>query len=131
MTGRRLGALLLALGLAACATPQAQTPWRITTDDAGRRIQVPVGTMLDVALPGNPTTGYIWQRAAGDEGGVEQLGAPQFESEGPLAGQGGTVHVFFRVTKPEVTRLELVYRRPFEKKTPPAETFSVTIVGED
>jgi len=102
----------------------------VTEADAGRSLQVPVGTLVDVALPGNPTTGYAWQRAPGDPGGVESVGAARFEPSGPALGQGGTEHLTFRVTKTGATPLWLVYRRPFEKNAAPARTFSVTIVGE-
>lgn len=133
MTRRRL--LGIAAGLlfgAACATggPPA-IPWRITEADAGSAIRVPVGTVIDVALPGNPTTGFLWERSPGDPGGLEGLGAARFERDGALVGMGGRVHLQFRVTKAGATPLALVYRRPFEKNTAPANTFWVTIVGED
>ncbi len=129
---RTLAAVLVALGAGACAGAPAPTrpAWVVTEADAGRSIQVPVGTMLDVALPGNPTTGYAWQRAPGDPGGIESVGAARFEPSGPALGQGGTEHLGFRVTKTGATPLWLVYRRPFEKNVAPARTFSVTIVGE-
>jgi len=120
----------LLLGALACETPAAPPPWRVGEADDGRQILVPVGTLLDVALPGNPSTGFVWERVSPDQDGLEQLGPPRYTAEGPLLGQGGTVHVFFRVTAPEVSRIELVYRRPFEKDTPPARRFRVTIVGE-
>jgi inhibitor of cysteine peptidase len=129
---RTFAALLAALALSACATgsESARPPWLVTEADAGRSIRMPVGTFLDVALPGNPTTGYIWQRAPGDAGGVETVGAARFEPSGPAIGQGGLVHLGFRVTKPGATPLWLVYRRPFEKDVPPTRTFSVTLVGD-
>jgi inhibitor of cysteine peptidase len=129
--GAPLGALLFALLLVACATAAPPgRPWQITEADAGRSIRVPIGTVLDVALPGNPTTGFIWQRSPGDPGGIETVGAARFEPSGSAMGQGGLVHVQFRVTKVGATVLWLVYRRPFEKDVPPAKTFSVTIVGD-
>jgi inhibitor of cysteine peptidase len=129
---RTLAVLLGTLALSACATGSVSTrpPWLITEADAGHTIRVPVGTTLEVALPGNPTTGYIWQRSPGDPGGIEVLGAARFEPSGPAIGQGGLVHLGFRVTKPAATSLWLVYRRPFEKDVAPARTFSVTLVGE-
>ena len=124
--------LAMALGLlAACAASQPpRIPWRVSESDAGASIRVPVGTVVDVALPGNPTTGYIWERGPGDPGGLEGLGAARFEPDGALPGQGGLVHLQFRVTEEGATPLALVYRRPFEKGSPPARTFWVTIVGE-
>ena len=127
---RGLAALLILLIVSACATSPARPPWLVTQADAGRTVRVPVGTLIDVALPGSPTTGYIWQRAPGDPGGVETVGAARFEPSGPALGQGGLVHVGFRITKPGATPLWLVYRRPFEKDVPPAQSFSVTLVGE-
>jgi inhibitor of cysteine peptidase len=128
---RALLGLLGVLALVACATgPAARPAWRISEADAGHTVRVPVGTTLDVALPGNPSTGFIWQRNPGDPGGLEADGAARFEASGPALGQGGLVHLAFRVTKPGATALWLVYKRPFEKNVAPAMTFSVTIVGE-
>lgn len=129
---RALSTCVLAIVLAACAAAptSARKPWTVTEADAGRSIRVPVGTLIDVALPGNPSTGFIWQRAAGEAGGLEAAGAARFEPAGPAVGQGGLVRLAFRVTKAGATPLWLVYRRPFEASTPPARTFSVTIVGE-
>jgi inhibitor of cysteine peptidase len=127
-----LAAALASLLLLACATPSAAPlpKWRIGEADAGHTVRVPVGTPLDVALPGNPTTGYIWQRSPGDPGGLESVGAARFEPSGGALGQGGLVHLEFRVIQEGATVLWLVYLRPFEKNTPPTKTFSVTIVGE-
>ena len=132
MSRARVLALLLGAFVAAgaCASSTYTPPWRITQADAGRRVRVPVGTVIDVALPGNPTTGYIWERAPGDPGGLTSVGAAQFVPDSAVEGQGGDIHVQFRVTKEGATPLALVYRRPFEKGTPSANTFWVTIVGE-
>jgi predicted secreted protein len=121
------GVIAIAL---ACATAPLAPPWRVTDADAGTSIRVPVGTVIDVALPGNPTTGFIWERAPGDPGGLEGLGGARFEPDGAMPGQGGLVHLHFRVTREGATPLALVYRRPFDKKTTPAQSFWVTIVGE-
>ncbi len=129
---RKVGAaLVVVLALAGCASgAPSRPPWIVTEADAGRSIRVPVGTVLEVALPGNPTTGHIWQRAPGDPGGVESIGAARFEPSGAAPGQGGQVHLSFRVTKTGATPLWLVYRRPFENDAPPTQSFSVTVVGE-
>ena len=128
---RRRLAVALALGVACASSGPPPPPWRISEADAGTSVRVPVGTVIDVGLPGNPTTGSIWERGPGDPGGLEGLGAARFEPEGALVGQGGLVRLQFRVTKAGATPLALVYRRPFEKNTPPARTFWVTIVGEE
>lgn len=132
MSRRALAAALLAMLAAACASPPGtgREAWVVVEADAGRSIRVPVGTLLDVTLPGNPATGYAWQRAPGEPGGVETVGAARFEPSGPAPGQGGLEHLAFRVTKTGATALWLVYRRPFATDVPPARTFSVTIVGE-
>lgn len=128
---RRLLRVVLVSLLVACASgPPASPPWRIGEEDAGRSIRVPVGTIVDIALPGNPTTGYIWERGPSATPGLEQIGAARFAPDGPAIGQGGLVHLEFRVIGEGATPLVLVYRRPFEKGTPPARSFWVTIVGD-
>ncbi len=126
-----LAAMAGALG--ACAGPASQPPpWRIGEADAGRSIRVPVGTVVDVALPGNPSTGFTWERGQTESqlAGLDALGPARFAPEGPLVGQGGLMHLEFRVTGTGAMPLVLVYHRPFEKGVPPARTFWVTIVGE-
>lgn len=126
-----MGALIMSF-LVGCATG-ASAPsiaWQITEVDAGGTIRMPVGTVVDVALPGNPRSGYIWQRRQGDAGGIESVGAARFEPSGGVPGQGGLVHLQFRVAKPGASVLWLAYQRPFQRDATPLQTFSVTIVGE-
>lgn len=129
---RRISGLLAAAALSACATgPAVPTPaWRVTEADAGRTLRVPIGTEIDVTLPGSPSSGLVWERSPGDPGGLEAVGEATFEPAGPSPGQGGLVHLRFLVTKPGASVLWLASRRPFESGAPAAGTFSVTVVGE-
>jgi inhibitor of cysteine peptidase len=129
---RRLASVLVVVFVVGCATGTSAPPiaWQITEADAGTTIRIPVGTVVDVALPGNPRSGYIWQRRQGDSGGIEAVGAARFEPAGGVPGQGGLIHLQFRVVRVGATVLWLAYQRPFQSDAAPERTFSLTIVGE-
>lgn len=100
----------------------------ITIADAGNQIALNAGESFDVVLAGNPTTGYQWEVAESDASIVKQADKAKFESSSTAIGAGG--HFTFRFTAVGAgqTPLQLVYRRPFEKGTPPVQTFEIRVV---
>lgn len=124
--------LLLVLGvtmvLSGCQNPFVTGPTQLTEKDAGRTVEMKAGDTLQVTLEGNPTTGYDWERASGDEAVLEQLGASTYKADSDLIGSGGQVTLRFEAVAAGQTTLQLVYHRPWETDEPPAETFEVTVV---
>ena len=124
--------LLLVLGvtmvLSGCQNPFVEGPIKLTEKDAGRTVEMKVGDTLQVMLEGNPTTGYDWERASGDEAVLEQLGASTFKADSDLMGSGGQVTLRFKAVAAGQTTLQLVYHRPWEEDVEPLETFSVQVV---
>lgn len=80
----------------------------VTESDDGGSVHLGVGDELDVALPGNPSTGYNWYVATVDEAVLEQSGEPTFDAESELAGAGGTIHLRFIAAGEGSTTLDLV-----------------------
>ena len=126
--------LLLVLGvtmvLSGCQNPFVKGPIKLTEKDAGSTVDMKVGDTLQVMLEGNPTTGYDWEMASGDEAVLEQLGASTFKADSDLVGAGGQVTLRFKAVAAGQTTLQLVYHRPWETDEPPAETFEVTVIVE-
>lgn len=104
---------MLVLLVLACSTAVTAT-----IDDDGGSVELAVGDTLELALPGNPTTGYDWHMGAVDEAVLRQVGETTFEPQSELLGAPGLVHLRFTAVGEGSTALELVYRRSFEDGSP-------------
>jgi inhibitor of cysteine peptidase len=105
-------------------------PMRVTDADNGKTVAIATGKAFDVVLKGNASTGFQWKVDKIDGDAVQQVGkvdyAPDKHPEG-MVGVGGKYIVHFKVTGAAKTKVSLVYVRPWEKDTPPAQTFAVVI----
>ncbi|HEX9046272.1 MAG TPA: protease inhibitor I42 family protein [Verrucomicrobiae bacterium] len=116
--------------LAGCAGMKTSTT-TVTERDNGRDVQVAVGHVLVVKLPGNATTGYRWTASkTATESILQQLGdstyAPDMAPPG-MVGVGGTETFQFEARKAGQETLRLEYVRSWEKGVPPARTFAVNV----
>ena len=103
---------------------------RVTIQQNGTTIAIEKGDLLEVRLPATLGTGYSWH--------VIQAGGPLLslheksegkkrDGEAPKAG-GAEDQVFqFDAKSKGTAKLELQYARSWEKQTPPAKTFSLTV----
>ncbi len=92
----------------------------------GRSLDVPVGQVIELRLPANPTTGFAWS--------IEAAGGPACAvEEGPAAppgnvpGQGSEHAWHIRGVQLGTCQIALAYRRPWEAAANPAETFRLDI----
>jgi inhibitor of cysteine peptidase len=99
----------------------------LTEADAGRTIELRAGDRLSISLGGNPTTGYSWGLAAVDERVLAPLGTPGYRASSGGVGAGGVFAFEFEAVAVGRTALRLDYRRPWEKRRRPAQTFKVNI----
>lgn len=124
-----LGALMVAtaLLLGGCTHP---TPVTLGEGDSGHTIKVNVGQQIIVKLPSNQTTGYSWSTAT--LGGLEQVGKATYKASETTAvvGSGGTQSFTFSGRHQGSGQLTLEYRRPWEKGTPAAQTWTVVVSVE-
>jgi len=100
----------------------------VQNDDGLNSVSLCKGCELTVNLEGNPTTGYLWEVAAMDPAVLQLVGEPEFRSERTLVGSYGMVTFRFKGIEAGSTSLVLVYRRPFEKGTPPIRTRELQVV---
>ena len=98
----------------------------ITDADNGGVVQVAAGGMVEVELPGNPTTGYIWQVTANDESILLPL-YYEFVPDSDADGAGGSERFGFHVMAPGIVNLAFTNSQPWETDVEPAETFAVTV----
>jgi inhibitor of cysteine peptidase len=113
------------------AAKETEKAGRTLTDSTnGCTMKIAVGEAFDVALKGNPTTGYGWTLKKIGGGAVAQKGEMEYVADkhpGQRVGGGGMSIFHFEVKKAGKTKIELTYARPWEKDTPPLNTFSATI----
>jgi inhibitor of cysteine peptidase len=105
----------------------------LTEKDNSTTVKIAVDTPFDIALPGNPTTGYGWKVTKIDGDAVVQKGKMEHKvNPHPpgMTGVSGVSTFHFEVKKAAKTTIKLSYARPWEKKTKPIKTFTVTIDSE-
>jgi C1A family cysteine protease len=109
----------------------ADPPVSLTPADNGAEITLATGTFLELVLPANPSTGYMWDLSALDLN-LFRFVERTFEPESDLTGAPGMETIRLQVWQPGATRLVLAYRRSWESGVPALNTFEVqvTILGE-
>ncbi|HJQ94713.1 MAG TPA: protease inhibitor I42 family protein [Acidimicrobiia bacterium] len=112
--------LLLAMHLGACST----APRTITFDDDGAQIDLGRGEEVELILPGNPSTGYLW--VVTEVSPILSAEEPEFRPESTLVGAPGEYHFRFTGNEPGTVLLVADYERPFEEAEP-LDTFEVEV----
>ena len=112
--------------LGACAA--GTDPMRLTSRDNGSTVHVKQGETFEVALEGNPTTGYTWEVAGGSGDQVALQGQPEFKADSDALGSGGMMTLQFKAVQQGTAPLKLIYHRTFEPDVAPLESFEVTVV---
>lgn len=89
--------------------------------------------LLNVTLPGNPTTGFSWSiLPEHDSNVVTQIKTPsgegyEYERSSNLIGAGGLFKFTFAAKNPGTTKLTFFYGRPWEHNTVVDETSAVDV----
>ena len=104
-----------------------QAPLTLTEEQNGGTVALKVNDLVRVQIDGNPTTGFTWETENLDTSLLGQVGEAEFTQNSNLVGAGGTFTFTFKALKAGVTHLRLIYHRTFEKDTPPAQVFDVTV----
>jgi predicted secreted protein len=122
---------VLLVALAGCGgSPQATagSPVRVGEAANGTQVQLVVGQTLEIALPGNPTTGFTWAAWGALPSQVATAG-DSYETSAPagVVGAGGVQTLAFKALSAGTATLKLGYARPWES-VQPAKTFEVTLV---
>lgn len=114
-----------------CVHAQRGKTTRVDETFDGRRVVLRAGEVLQVTLPENGSTGYQW----GIPPGLKRKFAPTIREreqtvqapDGP-PGSPGLRHLYFEAVRTGSAELELHYRRPWERDTPPARRFRLHIL---
>ncbi len=100
---------------------------QLNEDNNNQTVALDQGAVMELSLPGNPTTGFSWSLAETPDQNVLVETSQFYINSSRTVGSGGAEHWVFRAAGAGATRLDLVYSRPWEKSTPPAKTYSVAI----
>jgi inhibitor of cysteine peptidase len=128
------GALGAQTGTAPGTTPSTATKpadLAVTDADNGKTLKLGDCKTATISLAGNATTGYSWTVNKIDGTAFEQIGTVDYvpdRARAGMVGTGGTSVARFRAMKVGQTTITLGYARPWEQGTPPAKTFTVTLV---
>jgi inhibitor of cysteine peptidase len=103
----------------------------VVTEQSGGEVRLKVGSVLEVRLEANHTTGYSWIAVPVVNPVLVRQGRAAYEEHaaGGKAGVGGVEVWRFKAVKAGKQGLQFEYRRPWEKGAPAAKivTFSVTV----
>jgi inhibitor of cysteine peptidase len=121
--------LLLSFVLASCTRPQPNPPKEVSIlwSEIDQSVGLEVGDILEVVLPANPSTGYIWEVGFYNQSVLKLYGEPEFSSSSANLGAEESQKLHFEAIGEGETELVLVYRQSWEKATEPLKTFEVTI----
>jgi inhibitor of cysteine peptidase len=100
---------------------------RLSERDYGRTFEISIGEELEIILPGNPTTGYIWEPCSLDVNRL-RLGQAEFFANDKVPGSVGMEIIKLHALAAGTSIVKLIFHRPFEQNIPPLKTFEVTLV---
>lgn len=119
---------LFSLGLLFAASTEAgRSVRRLTKADNHSTVHLRPGERLEIALSGNPTTGYSWAVSSVDGTVLQLLGEPAYRPSSINTGAGGEFAFMFEAQQPGQTTLRLAYCRPWEKGKQAVESFEAVI----
>ena len=122
------------LTVVGCGSETVETTTTTMPDDSGRlygpgEVTLEVGQSIDVILAANPTTGYTWSAAVGDDA-VATVGEPFYEPDANpqgMSGAGGTSTFTITAVGPGRTEVVLSKAREWEEGVDPVEQVTVTV----
>lgn len=119
------GTLLCVLLIASCCCLM-KANGNFTQKDSGAIFNSSKGGTIEIALKGNPTTGYTWNIAEYDQK-ILKLEGSTFVRDFDLTGAGGMETFKFSVIGKGKTDLVIRYNRVWERDVKPIEIFKLTI----
>ena len=131
--GDTVVAILVLFLLAACGGAAGpENVYIADENDNGQTVSMGVGDALQISLPENRSTGYVWSVVTNDEAVLRPTDEPAYAIEGePLPGTGGRVTFYFTAAGAGEVSLQLINARPAETAVEPAQTFALLVQVTD
>ena len=103
---------------------------RLTAAASGKTLVLDKPGLLALKLASNPSTGYSWQMSANSTA-VVRVGStfiiPREEEERVATGVAGTEILFLNVQQPGTYKVQMEYKRPWERIS--LDKFTFTIIA--
>lgn len=124
-----LGLSIVAALLLACGgSAGPENVYIADENDNGQMVTMGAGDALQISLPENRSTGYIWSIVTNDEAVLRPTDEPTYAIEGePLPGAGGQVTFYFTAVAAGEVSLQLINARPAETAVEAVETFALLV----
>ena len=129
-----LGLAVFVSGTTSAASPQdlekkgKEKALTLSEKDNDTKVKLARGETLLLKLPMQGGTGYTWVVGKADDEKLKAIGKPTAEKPAKPRPGATVIQVFrFEAAAPGSSRLEMWYKRPFEKDKKPAKTFSVNV----
>lgn len=101
-------------------------------NDNGQTVTMGAGDALQISLPENRSTGYVWSIVTNDEAVLRPTDEPSYAIEGePLPGAGGRVTFYFTAAGAGEVSLQLINARPAETAVEAVEAFALLVKVTD
>jgi len=103
---------------------------RVTMQENGNSVSLQKGDLLEVTLPASLGTGFSWHLHEDPQLPLSMKGKPETKkSDSDKSQVGSTEYQVFRFEAKAAGsgKLKLDYLRAWEKQTPPANTYSLTV----
>lgn len=128
--GTLVGTLLVLITLlAACGGAAGpENVYIADENDNGQTVTMGAGDALQISLPENRSTGYVWSIVTNDEAVLRPTDEPSYAIEGePLPGAGGRVTFYFTAAGAGEVSLQLINARPAETAVEAVEAFALLV----
>ena len=100
---------------------------KLTENDSGKTVELRTGYDLEIVLPANPTTGYVWEVSSMDST-VLKLDKSEFIAGNKAIGSGVMEVIKLYAIGEGRSELKLIYHRHFEKDKSPLSTFEIAVI---
>jgi inhibitor of cysteine peptidase len=122
--------LLLSFVLVPCAQPEPKPSKEVSIawSEIHQGVGLEVGDVLEVVLPANPSTGYLWEVGFYNQSVFKPYGEPEFSSTSTNLGAEESQKLHFEAIGKGETELVLVYQRSFETEDVNQQTFQVYVI---
>jgi inhibitor of cysteine peptidase len=122
--------LLIPAALASsCVRSEAKPPEEISISwsEIDQEVELEVGDILEVVLPAQPSTGYIWEVGFYNKSVLESYGEAEFSASSSILGGEESQLLHFTAIDEGETDLVLVYRRSFEEEGADQQTWEIFV----
>lgn len=122
--------LLLSFVLVPRAQPEPNPSKEVSIlwSEIDQSVGLEVGDILEIALPANPSTGYIWEIGFYNQSVLKPYGEPEFSSTSTNLGAEESQKLHFEAIGEGETELVLIYQRSFENEGADQQALQVYVI---